>query len=238
MSQAADGIDYFNRNHPLTAIQERFSLAARRRMFELWQRFARPLQGAKVLDIGSTPDRERRDSNCMLPWFKDAGADVSPYSPEDIQGLGDAFPFAKILPSMGFGAPIPAADKTYDWSASSAVLEHVGGVDAQIAFIAESARVANGLFLTTPNRWHWLEFHTKLPLIHWAPREAHRAMLRALGRTLWAQESHLRLVGSAELEALAQRALGQEFTFRIETVWALGMPSNLVLLARRRAASS
>jgi hypothetical protein len=235
MGSEGEGIDYFGRGSFLTGLQERFSLAARRRMYQAWQTYAGDVQGQSVLDVGSTPDRERRDSNCMLPWFQASGARLSLYSPEDIGGIADLFPYARILPSAGFGAPIPAADRSFAWTASSAVLEHVGGADAQRDFIAECARVSEGLFLTTPNRWHWLEFHTKLPLLHWLPRPAHRSALRALGKPLWAQESHLRLLDRRELHALAQSALGQRFSFEIHTVWALGMPSNLVLLARRRA---
>ncbi len=230
-----DGIDYFGRGSVLTSLQERFSLVARRSMYRLWLAYAGDVKGQTVLDVGSTPDRERRDSNCMLPWFQASGVRLSLYSPEDIRGIGDLFPYATILPSAGFGAPLPVPERSFDWTVSSAVLEHVGGVEAQVAFIADCARTARGLFLTTPNRWHWLEFHTKLPLLHWLPRPTHRATLRALGRTTWSQESHLRLVGATELTALARQALGDAFTFELRHVWSLGMPSNLVLLARRRA---
>ena len=232
----APGIDYFGRGSILTGIQERFSLAARRKMYELWLAYAGAVGGSSVLDVGSTPDRERRDSNCMLPWLRASGVRLSLYSPEDISGLAGQFPYATIVPSAGFGAPLPIADRSFDWTVSSAVLEHVGGPEAQVAFLADCARTCNGLFLTTPNRWHWLEFHTKLPVLHWLPRPAHRAALRTLGRTTWAQESHLRLVGPAELRELARRALGSVFTFELRQVWSLGMPSNLVLLARRISA--
>ncbi len=229
----SEGIDYFGRGSSLTAIQERLSVAARHRMFALWKRFAGPVEGKKVLDVGATPDRERRDSNCMVPWFHECGARVTLYSPEDVRAVAVEFPFADLLPSAGFGAPIPAPARAFAWAAASAVLEHVGGAPDQVRFIADCARVADGLFLTTPNRWHWLEFHTKLPLLHWLPRSAHRRILRALGRELWASEAHLRLVGAEELRRMARAALGGRFWFRVRTVWALGMPSNLVLLASR-----
>jgi 2-polyprenyl-3-methyl-5-hydroxy-6-metoxy-1,4-benzoquinol methylase len=128
---------------------------------------------------------------------------------------------------------MPVPDRTFDWVVSSAVIEHVGGRDAQVQFIAECARAGNGLFLTTPNRWHWLEFHTKLPLLHWMPRTAHRSVLRTIGLETWARESHLRLVGYSELSGMAVEALGGQFQIEIKVVWTLGMPSNLVLLARR-----
>jgi hypothetical protein len=233
MDAPGQGIDYFGRGSLLTKLQERFSLVARRAMYDQWLAFSGGIAGARVLDVGSTPDRERRDSNCMVPWFKEDGARVALYSPEDIQGLSQAFPYTEILPSAGFGAPIPVPDRSFDWTVSSAVIEHVGSAEAQVEFIRECARTSDGLFLTTPSRWHWLEFHTKLPLLHWLPRSAHRAALRGLGRTVWAQESHLRLVGPHELGQQAAAALGGAFSFHVETVWALGMPSNLVLLARR-----
>jgi hypothetical protein len=234
MNDASQGIDYFGRGHVLTALQERFSLGARRRMYRAWEDFAGSVRGTRVLDVGSTPDRERRDSNCMIPWFHAAGARVSLYSPEDIAGLTDVFPYVQIVPSAGFGAPIPAAERAFDWTVSSAVLEHVGGTDAQVAFVADCARVADGIFLTTPNRWHWLEFHTKLPLLHWLPRPMHRRALRGLGHELWSRESHLRLIGEGELRAVARAALGDRFDYDVKMVWTLGMPSNLVLLGRRR----
>jgi len=233
MEEASKGIDYFGRGSIFTKVQERLSVTARREMFEAWASFAGNLKGASLLDVGSTPDLERQDSNCMLPWFNDRGLQLSLYSPEDIENLRDAFPYAKIVPSAGFGQPLPVADRAFDWTTASAVLEHVGGRDQQVAFVRECARVSGGLFLTTPNRWHWLEFHTKLPLLHWLPRPTHRALLRGLGYRLWAEESHLRLLGESELNEVAREALGDSFSFEIRTVSALGMPSNLVLLAKR-----
>jgi hypothetical protein len=117
---------------------------------------------------------------------------------------------------------------------ASAVLEHVGSAADQTAFIRECARVGKGLFITTPNRWHWLEFHTKVPLAHWLPRSVHRRLLRQVGLPFWAEEKNLRLVDRAELGALASRALGSGWDWTIRTINTLGMPSNLLLLARAR----
>jgi hypothetical protein len=229
----AEGIDYFNRGHWLSELQARVSVGARRRMFELWRSRAGPLAGASLLDVGATPDRERLDSNCMLPWFQEAGLRLCLYSPEDVSHLVHALPGARVLsPVAGFS--FPAQDGSFDWVSSSAVIEHVGSAAEQQAFLAESARVARrGVFVTCPNRWHWLEFHTKLPLLHWLPRPWHRAVLRGLGLGAWARESHLRLIGSRELQQMAKKALGSAWDVAVERIWTLGMPSNLVLIATR-----
>ena len=98
----------------------------------------------------------------------------------------------------------------------------------------ECARVARrGVLVTCPNRWHWLEFHTKLPLLHWLPRTWHRVVLRRIGLHTWARESHLRLLSSRELATIAERALGGGWGYEVSSIWTLGMPSNLVLIASR-----
>jgi hypothetical protein len=228
-----DGIDYFNRGHWLSGLQARVSVRARRRMFELWRSRAGELRGASLLDVGATPDKERLDSNCMLPWFQEAGLELSLYSPEDVSHLQASLPGVGILPPSA-GASIPAPDLAFDWVSSSAVIEHVGSSEMQLSFLRESARVARrGLFVTCPNRWHWLEFHTKLPFLHWLPRAWHRSALRAFGLAGWARESQLRLVGAGELARLAGRALAGGWSFEVASIWTLGMPSNLILLARR-----
>ena len=231
------GIDYFGRGHWLSRIQAHISYGARHRMFQIWKRYAGEIRGKSILDVGTTPDLERQDSNCMIPWFQNEGVNVFLYSPEDISGLASIFPGTTILSTNGFGQPIRASDQSFDWATASAVLEHVGSSDDQVNFIRECARVSDGLFLTTPNRGHWLEFHTKLPLLHWLPRATHRRILRGLGKRNWALESHLRLVGHSELGALARLALGKEFDLTIGEIWTLGMPSNLILLARRKSAA-
>jgi Methyltransferase domain len=228
------GIDYFNRGHWLSKLQARVSLDARRRMFELWRSRAGALAGTSLLDIGATPDLERLDSNCMLPWFQESGLRLSVYSPEDVSHLERSLPGVSILPPAA-GPRIPASDASFDWVSSSAVIEHVGSSADQEAFLRESGRVARrGLFVTCPNRWHWLEFHTKLPLLHWLPRAWHRAVLSGLGLEAWARESHLRLLGPRELGHLARRALGPQWEWKVHSIWTLALPSNLVLVATRK----
>lgn len=237
------GLDYFGRGHWLNPIQERLSLRARRRMFDFWLEFRGVAAGSRLLDVGATPDCERLDSNCMIPWFLNAQMQVSLYSPEPLEGLKNVFPSVDILPPHE--APeeairsvrIPAGTGTFDWVSSSAVLEHVGNRSKQLEFIRECGRVGGAIFLTTPNRFHWLEFHTKLPLIHWLPKSLHRWVLSLIGKPFWAQEINLNLVSGGELRTLAREALGPGFQVKVNRVWSLGMPSNLVLLARRRGES-
>jgi hypothetical protein len=226
----SEGIDYFGRGHWLTDIQVRASLRMRREMFEAFLRFAGDLRGRTILDVGATPDTERGDSNCMVPWLIAAGAKVSLYSPEDIGHLESAYPGVKVVRENEW---VNLKDqRCFDWVSSSAVIEHVGSEANQVSFLRELAGRGCGLFVTTPNRIHWMEFHTKLPLIHWLPKAAHRKLLKAMGMPLWADEKHLNLLSTSDFRRVAAKALGPEARFELHSAWFLGMPSNLFLLSR------
>ncbi len=234
----ANSIDYFGRNHWLSDIQQRVSLLARRRMFEKCPWGQTKKKRLRILDIGSTPDQERGDSNCFIRWCMERGDEVSAASVEDISVLKESYPELNVLDKLH---PAPSKwimkDVEYDWCIASAVLEHVGSYNNQVHFLSECARISQRLFITTPNRYHWLEFHTKLPFIHWLPRKIHRWILECLGMPFWAQEDNLNLLSIHELESIATKSLGSDFVFSVTSVWTLGMPSNLLLIAHRRSQS-
>ncbi len=230
-------IDYFRRGHWLSHVQERVSLRVRRKIFEGCPWGASQTKVLRVLDVGATPDQERKDSNCMIGWLLDRGHEVTAASIEEIRPLKVRYPRLQILEKL---RPMPTSwpieKRSFDWCLASAVVEHVGARNSQVRFLAECGRTSHRMLLTTPNRYHWLEFHTKLPFIHWLPKNLHRRILRALGLRFWGDEANLNLVTKSELEAMATEALGDEFVFSVKSVWALGMPSNLVLIAERRDA--
>ena len=97
------------------------------------------------------------------------------------------------------------------------MLEHVGGLDNQIALIRECARVARKvIFLTTPNRWFPVEQHLLTPFVHWLPKPWQRWIVPRF--TVWGAVARpsddrrqyylehyleeVRLLGTAEMRAL------------------------------------
>jgi ubiquinone/menaquinone biosynthesis C-methylase UbiE len=129
---------------------------------------------------------------------------------------------------------MPFEDASFDLVHSAAVLEHVGSSENQAKMVAECLRVARrGIFLTTPNRWFPIEFHTQLPLVHWLPKRACRALLRRLGYGFFAAEENLNLVSASELRTIAGRFEGWDF--EVLTARLFGWTSNLILVAQRTA---
>jgi len=237
--RVALGEDYFNRGHWLTRLQVWLSLRKRAEMYRIWRAVAGAMEGARVLDFGTTPDTSREDSNCVVHWLVRDGAEVSLLSVEDVSHLGAVFPAGqvRVLPRLALATgdsapPIPLESGTFDWVCSSAVLEHVGSEERQLEHLKECGRIGRGVFLTTPARDHWLEFHTKLPLLHWLPRQHHRTLLRFFGYGNWAKEEWLRLLSAADLARLARQALGDTHDLVFRRIRALGATSNLVLIAR------
>jgi hypothetical protein len=197
-------------------------------MFERFIALCRPAPDESVLDIGATSDRSYDHSNYLEAWYPHKRA-ITAVGLDDASFLVERFPGLRFV--RADGRSLPFADRSFDFVHSSAVLEHAGGLAEQTRFVAEALRVARrGIFLTTPNRWFPVEFHSVLPLVHWLPKPAFRAVLRRLGHAELAEERNLNLLTRAELAAICRR-LGVA-RFEIASVGLGGWPTNLLLVAR------
>jgi Methylase involved in ubiquinone/menaquinone biosynthesis len=167
------------------------SLMARRGMFDIFMEFIKPSEKDRVLDVGVSPEQEHPSINFfedIYPWPNRITA----------TSISDCSYLEKKYPGLTFvrtdGQSLPFRDREYDIVFCSAVLEHVGSRDKQKQFVSELCRVARNVFVTTPNRWHPMDFHTRLPFLHWLPVAMHRKCLRTIGFTEWADEENLNLL--------------------------------------------
>ncbi len=182
-----------------------------------------------IVDVGATSDRSYDHSNYLEAWHPHKHRVTA-------VGVDDAKFLETVYPGMRFvqadGRDLPFEDASFDYAHSSAVLEHVGSAEKQAKFLSELWRVSRkGVFVTTPNRWFPIEFHTMLPLVHWLPTGVHRPVFRATGRAFFADEENLNLLSRRTLAAAARAAgIGR---FRIETVSLAGWPTNLLLIAHK-----
>ncbi|WP_374471345.1 class I SAM-dependent methyltransferase [Phenylobacterium sp.] len=213
------------------SLPDRIAGRMRRRMFARFMAEFSPTPDDTLLDVGATSDQTLEHSNYAVAWYPHKGRVTT-------VGLDDASFLERKYPGVTFrranGLALPFADGSFDYAHSSAVLEHVGSRENQARFIGELARVSRkGFFLTTPNRWFPVEFHSVLPLVHWLPRTLFWAALRAAGRGALADEAVLNLLSAGDLAALAHRA--GAFDVRVGAVTLAGWPSNLLLIGRRQA---
>ncbi len=142
----------------------------RRKMFARFLADTRVGADDTVLDVGATSERTYEASNYLEAWYphKDKVTAI---------GLDDASFLATLYPGMRFlradALALPFADAAFDVVHAAAVIEHVGAFERQCGLLHECCRVArSAVFVTTPNRWFPIEFHTVLPVVHWLPRAA------------------------------------------------------------------
>jgi ubiquinone/menaquinone biosynthesis C-methylase UbiE len=205
----------------------------RRKMYARFLADTGVAAGEEVLDVGATSDRSYQASNYLEAWY--------PYKDKvTAVGLDDASFLSTQYPGMRFvladGLDLPFPDQAFDVVHSAAVIEHVGSFARQCAFVQECCRVAlRAVFITTPNRWFPVEFHTVLPVVHWLPKPAFRRLMRLTGRGFFAEEGNLNLMTATDLRRAAAGAAGFEHT--VSSLRLAGWPSNL-LLSMRRAKSA
>jgi hypothetical protein len=163
-------------------LASRVSMWSRERKLSLFLELFKPGPGTTVVDVGVTdaPFGAGSSDNffeALYPWPER----ITAVGPTELERFVAAFPRVRAIRSDG--RELPFADGEFDLGFSNAVVEHVsGGRDGQRRFVEELCRVAEKVFVTTPNRWFPLDPHTLLPFVHWLPRGAGRdRLLRARG---------------------------------------------------------
>lgn len=212
-----------------TSIPVRVATWQRRRMYAAFIEQSRVAAGDSILDIGVTSERTYDSSNYLEAWYPYKNK-ITAVGLDEAAFLEEQYPGVRFVQASGLN--LPFRDRSFDVVHSSAVLEHVGAAENQQAFVRECARVARKVvFLTTPNRWFPIEFHTVLPLVHWLPKRAFRTLMRSCRREFFADESNLNLLSRSELRHFAELVEG--LAFDVTTVSLLGWPSNLLLVGHR-----
>jgi hypothetical protein len=211
----------------------RITAYQRRKMFDCFVSDTRVMPSETILDVGVTSDRTYQASNYLEAWYPHK-AMITAAGIDDASFLCSQYPGVRFVRANGLD--LPFGDRSFDVVHASAVIEHVGSFAQQCAFLRECCRVAQrAVFVTTPNRWFPVEFHTLLPLVHWLPKPVFRSLMRVLGRSFFASEDNLNLMTASELCRAA--ALNDGFECDVSHVHLGGWPSNLMLTMRRSEAA-
>lgn len=211
---------YYQNQPELGGIVSKLSWYARQKMFNSLIELAQPSSFTKVLDVGVTSD-QRKDSNFFEKLYPYPSS-ITAIGLEDAAFLENAYPGLKYIRFDGHRIPFP--DKSFDLVVCFAVIEHVGSRDRQHRFVAELCRVSRTCYMTTPNRWHPVEFHTVLPLVHWLPVQWFRRILKALGKNFWSKENNLNLLSRKDILTM----IPQNYTVIERHCKLFGVVSNLV----------
>jgi hypothetical protein len=207
----------------------------REEVFQVFVASFQPSAEDTILDIGVSAD-DHLSSNHFEKRYPHPGR-ICGLSNEHLPGLRAQFRGMSVL--QGDARALPFADGSFDFVYSHAVIEHVGRRDLQARFLAEALRVARrGILVTTPNRWHPLETHTGLPLLHYLPASLCRRIYRLLGKNMYASEETLNLMGAPTLLRLVREVKPEGASVHLHRIRWLGLASNLAVAVWKSRDSS
>ena len=181
-----------------------------------------------ALDIGTTNDIEYDHSNYLIKNLKN----IKVFKSISDQTINSSF-FAKSLTkSIIDEFSITEIDEyKSDLVLSSATIEHVGNSNNQLKMISNIIKLTKKNFvIITPNRYHPIDFHTQIPLIHWLPKTIHRKILSLIGLKFYAQEENLNLLSKNDLVKFLNNFSNIEYDIRYINL--LGFKSNFLIFVK------
>ena len=216
-------IDYFGYGNPILRVKTFFSIQARKKMYANFLKKCQPHASDSVLDLGVTPDEQLADSNLfeqLYPWK----GQITAASVEECSNIVQRYGLKSFVLTQP-KKPLPFRDKEFDILFCSAVLEHVGTRDDQRFFLSECLRVADRIFLTTPNRWFPIEMHTFLLFLHWLPWSIFQRIAKPIHNGFWSDINNLNVVSKKDILALSDE-------IQVDFVRILGMKSNILVFRK------
>ncbi len=217
-------IDYFGYDNPALKIKTYFSIWARKKMFEKFVDICSPRVSDSVLDLGVTPEEQLEDSNLfekLYPWKEQ----ITAASVENCHNIVRKYGLKTFVLTQA-RKPLPFRDGEFDILFCSAVLEHVGTREDQSFFLSECLRVADRVFITTPNRWFPIEMHTFLPFFHWLPWPCFQRIVAPIHNGFWSDILNLNILSKRDILTMSNEV-------QVDYVRILGMRSNLLIFRKK-----
>ena len=183
------------------------------------------------LDVGTTEENELESSNYFVKNFYKIKIKNS-ISDQEIKNNN----FNKFLRKSITSEFLETEIENYksDLVISSATIEHVGSYENQIKMLENIIKLTNKyFFITTPNRFFPIDFHTKLPVIHMLPKKIHRKILRLINLNEYAEEENLNLLDENTVNKLINSQQNVSFEIRIFKVKLFGLTSNLLIFGEK-----
>ena len=182
-----------------------------------------------VLDVGATEDNKFKSSNYLTKKF---GFIKNIFGLSD-QNVKNKF-YRKIFKkSITTNFSFKEYNKIKcDFVISNAVIEHVGSYTKQQKMIQNIIKLSKKYFvIQTPNRYHPIEFHTKMIFIHWLPKNIFRKILKVLGMVSFSKEKNLNLISEKDINKLFKK-YKDVVEYKIFKINFLGFTSNFVIIGK------
>ena len=182
-----------------------------------------------ICDVGTTEDISNKSSNFLIKSF----TSIKTKNSITDQLIKDDIFKKKIQASITSNLqPTQVNQLKSDISFSSATIEHVGCRDNQKKMIENMINLSKKyIIITTPNKFHPIEFHTKLPLLHFLPKIIYKSLLNLVGYSYFAKVENLNLLSVDDLSKILN--MFSNIKFKIIKIKLFGFTSNLVAICEK-----
>ena len=182
-----------------------------------------------ICDVGTTEDISNKSSNFLIKSF----TNIKTKNSITDQLIKDDIFKNKIQTSITSNLqPAQVNQLKSDISFSSATIEHVGSRDNQKKMIENMINLSKKyIIITTPNKFHPIEFHTKLPLLHFLPKIIYKSLLNLVGYSYFAKVENLNLLSVDDLSKILN--MFSNIKFKIIKIKLFGFTSNLVAICEK-----
>ena len=182
-----------------------------------------------LLDIGTTEDSTAQSSNIFCKMLDKISIHRS-ISNQKITNKRFEHSLEKSITSEFTGEVINKFKS--DLVISSATIEHVGDFNNQVAKVKNMILLSRKyIVISTPNRFYPIEFHTKLPFLHWLPKKVFRKALLLLNMKYFADQNNLNLLSKAELTKILN-VFSDKIDYKIYNIRFLGFVSNFLVIGK------
>ena len=179
-----------------------------------------------VTDIGTTNDDEFESSNLIIKNLKK----IKEYKSISDQLITSKYFIKTLNKSITSNfAENEFSEFSSDLIISNATIEHVGSLDNQIKMIQNIIKLTKKVFvISTPNKFYPLEFHTKIPILHWLPNHYFRKIIKIFGYKDLSEERNLNLLSKSQFVKILNKLNFKDYKF--EYINLFFFKSNIILI--------
>ena len=183
-----------------------------------------------ICDVGTTEDTSNKSSNFLIKSF----TNIKIKNSITDQLIKDEFFNNKIQASItAVLHPDQINQLKSDISFSSATIEHVGCRNNQIKMVENMINLSKRyIIITTPNKFHPIEFHTKLPFFHFLPKVIYKMLLKLIGYSYFSKKENLNLLSVHDFSKILNTF--SSIKFKIVKIKLFGFTSNLVAICEKK----
>jgi hypothetical protein len=186
-----------------------------------------------ILDVGTAEDKNDKALNLIIKKLRKKGRIFKSLTIDNISDNYFKHKYKKSI-TQNFSNQEYEKIKS-DAVISAATIEHVGSFSNQVKMVRNIINLTKKFFfITTPNRFYPIEFHTKLPLIHWLPKRIHRFILsKLLNHKFLAKEKNLNLLCYRSINSMMSN-FKRDIHYKIIPIKLLGIVSNYIIIGKKK----